>query len=125
MKLSYILPLVLLLLLLAFYLNALANNSPHKISPAAAKRKRKQKKYDLILDVRTDAERTLVGHLRGDVHLPRDRLESTMPRKYPDRNLRILVYCNTGHRARMAVDTLQMMGYKNSEYITSTYKRLM
>ena len=47
-----------------------------------------------------------------------------MPQEYPNKNIRILAYCNTGHRARMATDKLQSLGYTHAVYISSTYTSL-
>lgn len=47
-----------------------------------------------------------------------------MINEYPNKDIRIIVYCNTGHRARMATEKLQSMGYKNATYISSTYRTL-
>jgi rhodanese-related sulfurtransferase len=38
---------------------------------------------------------------------------------------KILVYCNTGQRARRAVDIMREFGYKNVYYIEGTYKTLL
>jgi len=78
----------------------------------------------LILDVRTDLERSTLGFYPNSVHIQSADLEREMPKRYPDKNIRILAYCNTGHRARMATDKLQTLGYKNARYISSGYKSL-
>ena len=36
----------------------------------------------------------------------------------------ILVYCNTGQRARRAAEVLRKLGYKNVYYIESSYTSL-
>jgi rhodanese-related sulfurtransferase len=48
-----------------------------------------------------------------------------MPNRYPNKQTRILAYCNTGHRARMATDKLQALGYRNAVYISSGYTSLL
>lgn len=101
--------------LLAYYLYDLSTNSPYKISAEEAKRQR----FDLILDVRTDLERQTLSSHPDSVHIQSADLEKEMPLKYPNKSIKILVYCNTGHRARLATDKLHQMGYKNTVYITS------
>lgn len=101
--------------MIIYYFYDMATNSPYKISAEEAKRQR----FDLILDVRTDLERkTLFSHPTS-VHIQSADLEREMPSRYPDKSIKILVYCNTGHRARLATDKLRSMGYSNSFYITS------
>ncbi len=120
MKPIHILILVFIALV-AYYLYDLSTNSPYKISPEQAK----QQRFDLILDVRTDLEvQTMFSHPQA-VHIQSADLEREMPSRYPDKSINILVYCNTGHRARLATDKLRAMGYTNSFYITSGPKSIL
>ena len=97
--------------------------SKYRISSETAKNLIKNKKIDVILDVRTDAERNTLGYYPGSLHIQSADLEKQF--KYPNKNTSILIYCNTGHRARMAADKLHNMGYKNTMYISSTYNSIM
>ena len=99
--------------------------SPYRISSESAKNLIANHQIDLILDVRTDLERSTLGFYPGSVHIQSADLEREMPKRYPDKNIRILAYCNTGHRARLATDKLQALGYKNARYISSGYKSIM
>ena len=99
--------------------------SPYRISSERAKDLIRDKKIDMVLDVRTDTERDLLGYYPGSVSIQRADLEERMRREFPKKETRIIVYCNTGHRARMATDALQQMGYHNARYISSTYASLM
>jgi rhodanese-related sulfurtransferase len=45
--------------------------------------------------------------------------------RYPDKHMRVLIYCNTGHRARLATDKLREMGYSQVYYISSGWKSLV
>jgi phage shock protein E len=83
------------------------------------------KKIDLILDVRTDIERNILGYYPGSIHIQSSDLEKRMKNEYPNKDLRIIIYCNTGHRAKIAANKLHKMGYKNAMYISSTYTSLM
>jgi rhodanese-related sulfurtransferase len=102
-----------------------AVDSKYRVSSEKAKELIKDKKIDLILDVRTDTERNTMGYYPGSVHIQSADLEKKMASQYPNKDVRILAYCNTGHRARMAVDKLQALGYKNVVYISSTYKTIL
>ena len=101
-----------------------AVDSPLRISSEAGKRLIQEHKIDLILDVRTDVERKTLGVYPGSVHIPSADLEQRMPLEYPNKDIRILVYCNTGHRARIATEKLRALGYVKSHYISSTYTTL-
>ena len=81
------------------------------------------KEFDTIVDVRTNMEYNL-GHAPDAIHLPIGEIETKASYVLPDKNARILVYCNTGQRARAASETLYSMGYKNVRYIGGTYLSL-
>ena len=102
-----------------------AVDSKYRISSEKAKELIKGKKIDVVLDVRTDTERNTLGYYPGSVHIQSADLEKRMAKEYPNKDVRILAYCNTGHRARMATDKLHDLGYKNAVYISSTYKSLI
>jgi rhodanese-related sulfurtransferase len=102
-----------------------AVDSPLRISSEAGKRLIQGDKIDLILDVRTDVERSTLGFYPGSVHIQSADLEKRMPIDYPNKDIRILAYCNTGHRARIATEKLRRLGYVKSHYISSSYTTLM
>ena len=102
-----------------------ATDSPYRISSDEAKHRLKKGNIDLILDVRTDLERSTLGFFPGSIHIPSADLENVMSQRYPNKQIRILAYCNTGHRARMATDKLHALGYTNTVFISSTYTSLL
>jgi len=108
----------------AYFAYQYAVDSPFRISSAEAKRLLQSDQIDLVLDVRTDLERRTLGYYPGSVHIQSADLEKEMPKQYPDKNIHILAYCNTGHRARMATDKLHKLGYVNAKYISSQYASL-
>lgn len=108
----------------AYFAYQYAVHSPYRISSVEAKNLLQTEQIDLVLDVRTDLERSTLEFYPGSVHIQSADLETRMPKQYPDKNIRILAYCNTGHRARMATDTLHKLGYTNVRYISSTYTSL-
>jgi rhodanese-related sulfurtransferase len=121
LKLIHIALILILLGYIVYFFYDLAVNSQYRISAKDAKKQ----KYDLILDVRTSFERQTLGYHPDSVHIASADLEKIMPSKYPDKSIKILVYCNTGHRARMATDKLHSLGYKNAVYITEGYKSIL
>ena len=102
-----------------------AVSSKYRVSSEKAKEMIKDKKVDILLDVRTDIERDTLGYYPGSIHIQSADLEKRMLNEYPNKNVRIIAYCNTGHRARMATEKLHKLGYKNAMYISSTYTSLM
>lgn len=102
-----------------------AVDSPYRISLQDAKQMIRANQVDVVLDVRTDLERASLGFYPGSVPIQSADLEANMPRLYPNKNVRILAYCNTGHRARMATEKLHALGYKNSVYIATHYTSLL
>jgi hypothetical protein len=102
-----------------------AVSSKYRISSEKAKEMIMDNKIDLVLDVRTSAERNTLGYYPNSIHIQGSDLEKRMRNEYPNKNLRIIIYCNTGRRARIATDKLHEMGYKNTMYISSSYGSLM
>jgi rhodanese-related sulfurtransferase len=122
--LFFVIALCFLLLLLIYLSYQYVESSPYKISAGLAKQRIHDKQVDLVLDVRTDLERSTLGFLTGSVHIQSADLEKRMPTEYPDKNIRIIAYCNTGHRARMAAEKLHQLGYKNALYIATSHRTL-
>lgn len=116
--------LLLFIVIVFIYMYQYAVQSVFRISSEKAKQLIKDNQIDVILDVRTDLERKNLGFYPGSVHIQSADLEKRMVNEFPNKNVRILAYCNTGHRARMATDKLQNLGYKNARYISSTYTTL-
>jgi phage shock protein E len=110
---------------LVYYLYTLAVDSQYRISSMEAKQRIQKGEFDVILDVRTDLEVKTLGFYPGSVHIPSPEIPSKVPLKYPNKETRILLYCNTGHRARIATDVLHKLGYKNVVYISSGYKSIL
>lgn len=119
MKKYGILILAILFLLLGF-LWYYAYASPLKISAEEAKQRIFDRKIDTVLDVRTNLEYNL-GHYPEALHIPTAELNQRIEKEVPNKDTRILVYCNTGQRARKAAELLHAKGYKNTRYITGPY----
>jgi len=119
---------ILVFILLICFIRAAylyATDSPYRISSQKAKQLIQSNKIDVILDVRTNLEQATLGTYPGSTHIPSADIERMMPNSYPNKQTRILVYCNTGHRARMATDKLHALGYTNAVYISSGYSSLL
>jgi rhodanese-related sulfurtransferase len=115
--------LVVLLIVLAgfLYYNM---SSPLAMGPDEAKTLLKDGKFDAVVDVRTDAE-WATGHFPLAIHIPVKQLSAQLPQRIPDKNAKILMYCNTSTRARMGAEEAVKLGYKNVRYLLGTHTNLM
>ncbi len=99
-------------------------SSPLAMYPAEAKKLLKEGKFDAVVDVRTDAEWNM-GHYPLALHVPVKDIATALPQRVPDKKARILFYCNTTTRSRMAAEQAQSMGYSNVRYLVGTHLNLM
>lgn len=69
----------------------------------------------VLLDVRTFYERKQTKTILGDkeIHIPRGFLETKAWKGVP-KDKPVIVYCSRGTRSKLAVKTLQDMGWKNA-----------
>jgi sulfur-carrier protein adenylyltransferase/sulfurtransferase len=74
----------------------------------------------VFLDVREQNEWDL-GHVPGAVHVPRADVATRVPDELPDRSKRIVVYCASGNRSRLAGQTLQQLGYERVENLVEGF----
>ena len=109
---------------IVYYLYSIAVYSRWRISAEEARQRIAAGQFDAILDVRTAIERETLGFYPGSIHIAAADIEQEVPRRFPDKGVAILVYCNTGHRARLATDKLHALGYKNAVYISSPHTSL-
>lgn len=54
------------------------------------------------------------GHLPGAINIPSDDIRTMAPKRIPDRDTEIVVYCANGpcKRSRLAADRLEVLGYR-------------
>jgi len=91
------------------------------ISCSKAKKFIKNKKIKYIIDVRTLLEWNW-GHYINSLHIPIQNInKSILDRKISNKNDGILVYCNTGQRARNGAEKIISYGYNNVYYIDNVY----
>ena len=65
-----------------------------------------------VVDVRSRSEFNS-GHLPEAINLPLDEIETALPRRVPDKNQAMLLYCLSGTRSGVAKVKLKGMGYPN------------
>jgi phage shock protein E len=66
----------------------------------------------VVIDVRTVQEWDN-GHLEGAVLIPYDQIGERIGSVVKDKSQKIYVYCRTGHRAKIAKEALEKLGYKD------------
>lgn len=115
--------LIPILAIFGYFLYKYAMTGAAYISAEDAKKKLANNEVDVVLDVRTNMEYSL-GHYPNAKHIPITLLKQRAPNELPDRTASILVYCNTGQRARKASEILMALGYKNVRYIATPYTSL-
>jgi phage shock protein E len=91
------------------------------VSPTRAKTLMQSGKINKVVDVRTRME-FQAGHFPGAVNIPVNDINRMTTARLPKRGL--LVYCNTGQRARWATEKLLRLGFKDVYYIAGTYKSI-
>lgn len=74
----------------------------------------------VILDVR-EINETNLGRIEGAIVISRGRLEQNVEAAVP-REAKLAVYCSSGNRSALAVDTLQLMGYANAANLAGGWK---
>lgn len=66
----------------------------------------------VLLDVRTKEEHRM-GHIKGSINVPLDRLPSSIDHKVNNKSARLFVYCQSGSRSSQASKWLIKNGYEN------------
>jgi phage shock protein E len=83
------------------------------------------KSINKIIDVRTNFEYNL-GNYNNSINIPVNEINQENLNKFSiNKNDQILVYCNTGQRARYAVEKLRNLNYNNTYYIDGSYTTLL
>jgi rhodanese-related sulfurtransferase len=95
---------------------------PNLISSEEAKKHIKSGKIKAVIDVRTIMEYR-AGHYPKALHIPVNKINEKTTSELPKKGL--LVYCNTGQRARFAAEKLESLGFKDVSYIAGLYSTLL
>jgi phage shock protein E len=72
----------------------------------------KDKAMPTVIDVRTVQEWDN-GHLEGAVLIPYDQIGDKIGTVVKDKSQKIYLYCRSGHRAGIAKESLEKLGYKD------------
>jgi sulfur-carrier protein adenylyltransferase/sulfurtransferase len=84
--------------------------SVREIQPEEARERLREPEAPLLLDVRTDRERS-VSFIPGSVHVPMAEVEERIGEVAPDPSRPIITYCASGRRSRDILPTLDALGY--------------
>jgi len=66
----------------------------------------------VVIDVRTEAEWN-EGHLEGAIRIPYEKIGEEIATVAPDRKAKIILYCRSGRRSGIALDSLKKSGYED------------
>lgn len=66
----------------------------------------------VLIDVRTPAEWN-EGHLDGAILIPYEKIGEEIGKVAPDKSGKINLYCRSGRRSGIALDTLKKLGYED------------
>jgi phage shock protein E len=69
----------------------------------------------VIIDVRTPAEWKEEGYIEGALLIPYDQIKQKIGELIKDKNTKIALYCRSGRRSGLALDSLKELGYRNVE----------
>jgi phage shock protein E len=81
----------------------------------------KDDRVKYVIDVRTLIEWNM-GHHKDAIHVPVTEFRADHPKfRNISRTAGILLYCNTGQRARYAAELMRSYGFKNVYYLTGGF----
>ena len=70
------------------------------------------KKGSIVIDVRTKQEYDK-NHIPGSINIKYDNILSEIKKYIYDKNKKIILYCSTGGRSKIAYNLLTSFGYMN------------
>lgn len=97
-------------------------NKEVKITVAQAREVIAENKDLLILDTRTQEEYN-AGHIEGGILIPYNKIEINLDQLDGFEDKPILVYCRTGSRSAVAVDTLIENGFNKIYHMNQGFSR--
>jgi molybdopterin/thiamine biosynthesis adenylyltransferase/rhodanese-related sulfurtransferase len=99
-----------------------ARSSIKIISLDDCKRRFDAKDGSVFVDVR-EKDETRLGFIPGAVLMPRGFIEQQAAQKLPNKDAKLIVYCQSGNRSAFAAKLLQEMGYTHVEGAVPGYGR--
>jgi rhodanese-related sulfurtransferase len=115
--------LALLVILASAFAGAAWAEDPPNIEPQAlAARLESADSQLLVLDVRSAAE-FAEGHIPGAVNIPHDVIGERVAELGPAGERDIVVYCRSGRRSALAIETLKTAGFSRLFHLDGDYLR--
>jgi phage shock protein E len=71
---------------------------------------------DVIIDVRTPAE-FAADHIAGAINIDHEVIARDIAQAGVGKNDRVILYCRSGRRSGIAMNTLKTMGYSKAENV--------
>lgn len=71
-----------------------------------------QKEGAVIVDVRVENQYN-EGHIKGAINLPLQKIKNEISKQVPQKDTKIVLYCNSGNQSGQALKILLSMGYTN------------
>jgi phage shock protein E len=69
---------------------------------------------DVVIDVRSEQE-FQSGHVEGAINIPHTAIAQDILKAKVAKDDHVILYCQTGRRSGMALDTLKGIGFSNAE----------
>jgi phage shock protein E len=69
---------------------------------------------EVVIDVRTEQE-FQAGHIQGALLIPHDQIAQKIANAKISKDDHVVLYCRSGRRSGMALDTLKGLGFSNVE----------
>lgn len=87
---------------------------------ALLERERTEEAKPLVLDVRT-AQEFSAGHVPGAINLPHDQIAGRIAEIDGARDRDVIVYCRSGRRSELALQTLKAQGFGKLWHLEGDY----
>ncbi|ABR49373.1 Rhodanese domain protein [Alkaliphilus metalliredigens QYMF] len=109
---KWIVVILIVVMSFIFYNNNRKEEGYQKMNPVDARLQLEEDSNILLIDVRTQEE-YMQKHIEGSKLIPLNVLESKIKKAVPNKEKKIILYCQTGSRSAAAANMLLNMGYKN------------
>ena len=70
----------------------------------------------IVIDVRT-AQEFQAGHIKNAINIPYEVIGFKIKRVTEEKDREVLVYCRSGRRSGIALETLNKLGYTNAKNV--------
>lgn len=100
-----------------------ARSRIHEIEIDEYKRWRAAGEAGQLIDVREDHEWD-EARAAGAKHMSKGTIERDIEHEFPDKNVKLVLYCGGGYRSALATDNLVKMGYTNVHSLNGGWRAI-